>query len=54
VGHHVRGVAGHQRHQCHVRHFAKLVVVDCATGASYPHADRLVGRHVLRQDHTGE
>jgi len=48
VGHHVRGVTSHQRHQCHVRHFAKPVAADRAAGAAYPHADRLAGRHVLR------
>jgi len=48
VGHHVRGVINHQRHQCHVRHFAKPVAVDRALKAANPHVDQLVGHHVLR------
>ncbi len=52
VGHHVHGVAGHQRHQCHVRHFAKPVAIDRAAGTTYPHVDRLAGCHVLCRDRT--
>ncbi len=54
VGHHVHGVTGHQRHQCHIRHFAKSVGTVRVAGAAYPHVDRLTGRHVLCRDRIGE